>query len=301
METLKIDEIDFAKYYADTSPRRVVFEKADFAEDVANFIANPHANKGKHLPWDQGASRVGLRPAEVSLWAGVNGHGKSLALGQVALSLVEQNEKVLICSFEMQPKRTLMRMMCQALAGSNTNPQNQKAFWDWRPNQVYVLDHHGMIDPRSMLAICRYAIAEKGVTHIVIDSLMKCIPKETDYDAQKDFVNQICTFAHDSNSHIHLVHHVRKGEKESAMPDKWDIKGSGSIADQVDNIFIVWRNKNKETETQNLGVKNNLDPDAALICCKQRNGDWEGKFALWFHQDSQQFTTYANGIPHEYL
>ena len=301
METLKTDSIDFSKYYADTAPKRVVFEKADYAEDVATFIANPHANKGKYLPWDKNGDFVGLRDSEVSLWAGVNGHGKSLALGQVCLTLAEQGEKILICSFEMQPKRTLLRMMHQAIGGSNTNPDNQKAFWDWKKNHVYVLDHHGMIDPHTMLAICRYAVAEKGVTHIVIDSLMKCIPKETDYDAQKDFVNQVCTFAQDTNAHVHLVHHVRKGEKETSMPDKWDIKGSGSIADQVDNIFIVWRNKAKERELEERGIVDHTIPDAALICCKQRNGDWEGKIALWMHRDSQQFISLPRGLSYSYI
>ena len=89
METLKTDSIDFSKYYADTAPKRVVFEKADYAEDVAQFIANPQANKGKYIPWDKNGDFVGLRDSEVSLWAGVNGHGKSLALGQVCLTLAK--------------------------------------------------------------------------------------------------------------------------------------------------------------------------------------------------------------------
>ena len=33
----------------------------------------------------------------------------------------------------------------------------------------------------------------------------------------------------------------------------------------------------------------NTDPDAQLICDKQRNGEWEGRFSLWYERDSQQF------------
>lgn len=299
--TLQTDTIDFQKYYDDSAPTRVVFEKSAFEDDVSEYIANPNARKGKSLPWDRSCALVGIRASEVSLWAGVNGHGKSLLLGQVMLALAEQGEKTLICSFEMQPKKTLYRMMCQAIGGSDTNPDNQKAFWNWRRDHFYVLDHHGMIDSNTMMAICRYAVQEKGIQHIVIDSLMKCVAKETDYDAQKDFLNRMCTFSHDTGVHIHLVHHVRKGEKETAMPDKWDIKGSGSIADQVDNIFIVWRNKDKERQIEEGQMADNMIPDAALICCKQRNGEWEGKIPLWMHKDSQQFTQHPNGLSHDFI
>ncbi|MBU3539046.1 DnaB-like helicase C-terminal domain-containing protein [Polynucleobacter sp. UK-Gri1-W3] len=298
---LRTDNIDFQKYYAETEPSRAVFEKSDYEEDVAEFIANPGIRKGKHTPWDLAGEYIGLREGETSCWAGVNGHGKSLLVGQVMLTLAEQGEKILICSFEMAPKRTLLRMMMQAIGGDTLTTVNQKKFWDWKRDQVYVLDHHGMIDPSTIIAICRYAIKEKGVKHIVIDNLMRCIPKETDYDQQKDFVTKICALSHDTGVHMHLVHHLRKGEKESSEPDKSDIKGTGSIADQVDNIFMVWRNKDKENETANNRLPDNSIPDAALLCRKQRNGEWEGKIALWFDPKSSQFLDSSFADPHKYL
>jgi twinkle protein len=59
----------------------------------------------------------------------------------------------------------------------------------------------------------------------------------------------------------------------------------------VDNVLLVWRNKKKEAEAHKGGVQaaKNADPDAALICCKQRNGEWEGLISLWFDKRSQQF------------
>jgi len=299
--TLRTDGIDFQKYYAETEPSRSVFEKSAYEDDVAEFIANPKARLGKTVPWDRYGDYIGLRTGEVSLWAGVNGHGKSLLLGQAMMSLAEQGEKILICSFEMAPKRTLLRMMMQALGGDEPTPANQKKFWDWKRDQVFVLDHHGMIDPATIIAICRYAIYEKGVQHIVIDNLMRCIPRETDYDQQKEFVTQMCSLAHDTGVHMHLVHHLRKAEKESSEPDKNDIKGTGSIADQVDNIFMVWRNKDKENETANNRFPDNSVPDSALLCRKQRNGDWEGKLALWFDPKSSQFLSSPSASTHKFL
>ncbi len=34
-----------------------------------------------------------------------------------------------------------------------------------------------------------------------------------------------------------------------------------------------------------------------LICDKQRNGEWEGRIALWYDKDSQQFVGTNGGRP----
>jgi len=79
------------------------------------------------------------------------------------------------------------------------------------------------------------------------------------------------------------------------MPDKHDNKGSGSITDQPDNIFLVWRNKAKEEDIRQKGsnAKKREEPDQLLLCRKQRNydgsGDGEPSIALWFDRDAGQF------------
>ncbi len=85
-----------------------------------------------------------------------------------------------------------------------------------------------------------------------------------------------------------------------------DVKGSGSITDQVDNVLLVWRNKPKERDVQAGKKVADGEPDALLICEKQRNGEWEGRFTLWFDRDSQQYVgsqgaqplNFFGGFPH---
>jgi twinkle protein len=125
---------------------------------------------------------------------------------------------------------------------------------------------------------------------------MKCVKGEDDYNGQKDFVDQVTAIARDTGMHVHLVHHMKKLEREADIPDKSDVKGTGAIADQVDNMLLVWRNKKKEVEQQAGKMVAQDEPDARLICCKQRNGEWEGRFALWFDPDSQQFVQ-SSGSP----
>ena len=82
---------------------------------------------------------------------------------------------------------------------------------------------------------------------------------------------------------------MRKGDKEQNVPDKFDIRGAGEITDLVDNVFIIHRNKAKEEKTRTNQMVNPEDPDCMLVVAKQRHGEWEGMFKLWFHPPSKQY------------
>ncbi len=85
---------------------------------------------------------------------------------------------------------------------------------------------------------------------------------------------------------------MRKPKSELEMPGKYDLKGSGDIADLVDNIFIVYRNKKKEIKTAKGEPTDAFDPDCKLGVYKQRHGEWEGVIGLYFDKESLQY------IPH---
>ena len=85
--------------------------------------------------------------------------------------------------------------------------------------------------------------------------------------------------------------HSRKLADEFSPPGKFDAKGTGTITDLADNVVTVWRNKKKEYFPE----KHADDPDALLICDKQRNGEWEGKVRLWFDKDSMQYMADPHG------
>ena len=89
---------------------------------------------------------------------------------------------------------------------------------------------------------------------------------------------------------------MRKGESEYKIPNKFDIRGASEIADQVDNIFIIHRNREKE---DNNGDKD--EPDCILKVAKQRHFSWEGKFSLWFHKESGQYTGDPNRIMNHWI
>ena len=77
------------------------------------------------------------------------------------------------------------------------------------------------------------------------------------------------------------------------------MKGSGSITDQVDNVMTVWRNKKKEMliDTGKATDEVLSQPDALLVCDKQRHFEWEGRIALWFDKSSFQYIERPNALP----
>jgi twinkle protein len=84
---------------------------------------------------------------------------------------------------------------------------------------------------------------------------------------------------------------------EKTIPGKFDIKGSGSITDRVDNAIIVYRNKKKEAELQRGDKEMTMEKraewerayDASVIIVKQRDGGEEATVKLWFDRDSNSY------------
>lgn len=292
LKALMINDGDFEHYMQerDTSEHANVKPAIEFMGDLITFFNADTTYSGASLPWTKTHEQFRLRPAEVTIWAGFNGHGKSLVLGQIVLHLLKA-QKVCIASFEMRPVTTLSRMCRQALGANNPTDEYVRRFCDRAGEKLWFYDQHGTVSTERVIAVIHFAAEKLGVQHFVIDSLMKCGISEDDYNGQKRFIDRLCAVAKDTGCHIHLVAHSRKGQDEFTAPNKMDIKGSGSITDQVDNVMTVWRNKRKEqalaagkadAEMQSL-------PDALIICDKQRNGEWEGKFGLWFDKPSFRF------------
>jgi twinkle protein len=287
------DDIDFSAYMEEPEQHRILPASA-FQEQVVELFYPP-SNQPTFptMLWDKAKDKVQFRPGEVSLWAGVNGHGKSMFLSQVELDLCHQGERVMSASFEMTAPRQMQRMCRQAYAGDYPALPFIASMHNWTDGRLWIYDHMGAIDWRKLMGVLRYAQKNFGITQFAIDSLMKCVRGEDDYNGQKDFVNDLCSFAQAAKVHVHLVHHVRKGESEMKAPGKFDVRGAGSITDLVDNVFIVWRNKRAE-------AKDADDPNCILGCEKQRHGEFEGKLGFWFDPESQQYLERADATPIRY-
>lgn len=307
MNILQPDSIDFSAYLHATEPQQKIREAGVWLDDIKQDVVSPPKEELVCMPWTKTQGSFHFRPGEVTVYAGSNGGGKSLITGQIAMGLIKQKQRVCIASFEMKPKRSIHRMIRQFSGENIDKPRYMDKvayvtgmvdrFRDFSANRLWFYDQQGTTSASQVISMARYCAVKLQITHVFIDSLMKCVPSEDDYNAQKYFVDELTALARDHNIHIHLVHHIRKLSSEEVTPNKNDIKGTGSIADQVDNVLLVWRNKKKEHAAQSGNSVDDATPDAMLMCEKQRNGENEDWYSLWFHKDSHQFVDQWDARP----
>lgn len=299
------DMIDFSIYLSETDVQTKVKPATAYRQALKDRLRSRRNERRVYLPWEKARESFEFRGGEVTVWAGQNGHGKSLVTSQVALSLMGQGEKIVVASFEMKPVVTLQRMARMFVGMNPFSPEFQgdkgliaveqlyDEFSDWTDGKLWLYDHTGSIEGSTIIGMARYCAKEMKVQHIFIDNLAKCIKAEDDYNGQKAFLDEMMVIAQDYGIHIHIVHHLKKPPKEATRPDKSDVKGSGAIVDQPDNLFLVWRNKDKEEDRKEGKHSRQKEPDQVLFCRKQRNYDGSGEgeptIALWYHRDAGQF------------
>ncbi len=269
---------------------------------IRQFYPEPQ-DAGIMLPWSKTAEKIQLRKGELSIFTGINGHGKSQVVGHVALGAIQQQYRVCIASMELRPEILLKRLVRQAGAIKEQPTREYiQAIQNWYADNLLIYECTGTAKQDNLLSTFAYARKRYGVDLFVIDSLMKCGIAEDAYSEQKLFVERLCDFKNEHNCHVILVTHSRKKESELTPISKMDIKGSGGIADLADTIVTVSRHKSKEIEVAKAQQVNNepalnelkQKPDAFLKCDKQRNGEWEGSVALWFDKASYQYLEWAN-------
>jgi len=306
---LSRDTVDFSAYLSATDHKQNVRDVSVWIDELTDNLLNPVEEKSTPMMWES-TKGFAFRPGEVTVWAGSNGGGKSLLTGQIALGLIKSGEKVCVQSFEMKPKVSIKRLLRQ-FAGENIDEvasihglDYKRALYDrfkaFASGSLWFYDQQGTVTADQAISVARYCAVELGVTHIVIDSLMKCVRGEDDYNGQKAFVDEITSLARDHNVHVHLVHHIRKLQSDENMPNKNDLRGSSSITDQVDNVFIVWRNKKKENEINRGQDTDMSQPDMVLMNEKQRNGETTDWYNFWYHRESTQFIDKWQGFPHDF-
>ena len=277
------DSIDLTAFMEDEKTHRIK-DAWQYREKLLELISG----KGEHgltTPWIGFNDRMEFRQAEMTLWAGFKGHGKSAAASQVLEHLMDKHgQKVFVVSPEFPAHRVLYRLLIQSISSRYPDIELLDQWLEVVKSQLWIYDQQKSLSPRDVPALCRYAIKKHGVNHILIDSLMKCGIAPDDYGEQKILVDAIQQVAHNSNCHIHLVAHLRKGKSDEEIGGLHDVKGASEIADLCENVIIVWRNKAQEI-SGGTG-----EPDAVIKIEAQRNADgWIGKLPMTFDKHSMKY------------
>jgi twinkle protein len=280
------DDLTLDKF-AEPTESEFIKPASMWIDEVIDYFHAPKVGQGFGMGWEKTRELIDFRPGEVTEWFGYNGHGKSAFTTQLTLNFLADYQRVLIASLEMRPSATIGRMARMAAGEQKPSVEFLRDFCSWLDGKLWIYDVRGSVKPHRVVACGRYA-ATLGVKHFFIDSLMKCIRKTDDFNGQKDFVDDLGVLAKETQQHIHLIHHARKGD-EAVLPRKDDSKGAGEIADQVDNQIAVWLNKKKFDAQEQGFAYDETEPDSIVKVYKQRNGDHEPKFFFWLHRASMQY------------
>jgi twinkle protein len=280
---LKEKPVDFEAYMAARDQDVALIKPAeDFRTSLHEEFHGEESAQGLHLPWYKVQDKWRIRNGELTVWSGFNGHRKSMVTGFVLLELMKQGQKGCILSFEMKPRKTLRRMASQAICASKPTGEYIDRFLDSIAGKLWLYDQQGQVTADRVIAVITYCAEQLGIKQFLVDSMMKIIEDEDDYNGQKRLTGRLQNLARDLDIHIHLVTHAKKKEDESKRPGKQDNRGSGTIVDQTDNFVVVFKIPKKDDDQ---------GPDFCLYVDKQRNANdgWEGTLALWFDEQSLQF------------
>ncbi len=294
MESLTVDKKVINEYYEkEYQHAEFKIKSTDiFTEDVIKYF-NDEMHSGKSLGFIKTEEDFRIRPAELTVLTGVSGHGKSMWLSQVILSLMTQDTKCLISSLEMRPVLTLARMIQQTLKTTDPTDDFIRKFCERAKDKLYIYDQTGSTTSQDMIATIHYGKHVLGCDVFVIDSLMKMSDiSEDNYEKQKLFLDTLATTTRDTQTHVFLVAHTRKMSDEKEIPDATHILGSSHIRNLCDNILCVYRNREKEIEVESGKITEDearKKPDCVVLLQKQRNYPVEGKWYFWFDKKGLRY------------
>lgn len=306
------EEIDAAIAAAETYDPDGLRLPSTFADNVVLlFWPQPGAHVGYKTPYTKLGDNLLFRPAEVTLWSGDSGTGKSQILSDCAVDWIKQESRVCLSSLEMKPAQTLKRMVKQTVG---TDRPSETAIRDaliWLDRGLIMYELVGKAKLDGLIQVFDYCRAKYGCDQFVIDSLMRLGIAGDDYGGQESAIYSLVDWAVAKSVHVHLVAHARKGARDRGAPETEDIKGAMELGANAFNIVTVWRNRKleekiaqaeKDKDEEELAALSEK-PTVVMNVAKQRNGDFEGKVGLWFDKENYQYRSSSDrkGWPRTYI
>jgi twinkle protein len=269
----------------------------DFHDQVMRlFWPASEDHPGYSTPYGKLTGKLHFRPAEVTLWSGASGMGKSQVISDCVPWWIMQGSRVCLASFEMKCAMTLKRMYKQTGGVDRPTAAYGAQIVEYLDRGLLLYEKVGKCSVEKLLEIFDYARAKYGCDQFIIDSLMRLGIAGDDYTGQEQAVYKMVDWAVQNGVHLHLVAHARKGERGQGAPETEDIKGAMEIGANAFNILTIWRNRKHEeaiaavkTEPERQDLEE--QPGVVLNVAKQRNGDFEGKIGLWFDQTTYRYAS----------
>lgn len=244
-----------------------------------------------------------FRNGESTVVSGYPHGGKSAWIYQTHAHEMFIEERVYICSFEIDPEDMIVQLATILLGAEPDDPELDRMI-DWMHGRLYFFRRNkrektGLVE---VLADLDYAVQRYGCTRIVIDSL-HFIARKEDYEGQDNVSLQFTNFAKSRNVHVAFVCHsvVKKGEE--IIPGLGMVEGSGGITKPIDNGVTIWRNNKKqeailkaeEEENETKLEQAKKMHDGVMKFWKNRESGKLPMVKLWFNPDTKSYRLKRDG------
>lgn len=304
----------------------------EFEAELIDEWLNKHLDTGLLLPWE--FPDFSIRPAELTIWTGIEKSGKTTLLGFGLMALMAQGERAMVCSLETKARKTLKKFSRQASGGilydrkivEQCQTDEERNFYRasateeiketsrWLAKNLWLYDHTGIAQWRTLIDDIRWARRRHGITQFVIDNFMRLGFVKDDYTQQAECITALSALAMELEVHIHLVVHQNKSEGHKGQAGgKRSISGAFEIIANAHNIVEVQRDVNKgekvsevfqdhkigrindQEKTERLNTLNGV-PDGKFILHAQREGEQQNASKyLWFLWEPQQYVSHPKG------
>jgi len=254
----------------------------------------------------------GLRPREVTLLAARTSHGKSALALTIAINVLKwevlrslrknrQPGRVLYLSPEMHPEQLVMRLASAEsrvdleLIQDGVAPPKERQRWREALMALEPLDPYLVIEGGHAMDITdvesqiRSHHAEHPLVLVVIDYLQRLSYGVVDDDYRryslisqtiKDLANEIAVpflVVSQLNRQIERDRH-----QMDRMPDLSDLRGSGRLEEDADNVWLLWR-------PPKLSAESSGAPQSAKILVAKARSGRVGEVELWFYPRTVSF------------
>ena len=222
--------------------------------DLYELVSSPIHGRDADYPYDSlNTITGGLRLGELVTFTAGSGTGKSTVCGEIAVSLINQDQTVGYIALEESVQRTGLRLMTVA-ANLPLHLDNQIDEQHFRnafnstlgSGRVYMRDGFGSVDPDALINDIRFLVKTYGVKWVILDHLSILLSGNDSHDERKmiDIVmTKLKSFTQECNIGMILVSHLKriqgdKGHEDGARVSMSQLRGSGSIA-QLSNLVIA--------------------------------------------------------------
>jgi hypothetical protein len=135
-------------------------------------------------PFDAAGDIFRFYPGGLTVWSGFPGAGKTTLLRQFICHCLARKSSVFLASLEEHPRNVLVNLAAVAAGTQIPNHHQMQWFIDEFGKRFKLWARIGIAEHRKLLAVIR-KLAEQGVKHAIIDSLMCLDVANDDFEGQR--------------------------------------------------------------------------------------------------------------------